>query len=280
VCLNCGAALSGPFCAQCGQRAIPAYPTMRELVGDAWHEWSGYDGRVVRTFLTLLRAPGALTVEALEGHRARYVSPVRLYLVASLVYFLLAAASPNLDVRTRDPGPESNVTIDLRNPEAALARLPPEKRAEISQAVERTVWWMRPIARAALLDPAGFQRRLTENLPRTFFVLVPAFAAIVALFYRRRPFAQHLIFALHLHAAVFLLQAVHEAIEHTRSIRVAAVAAVILFTLTAAYALVAFRRVYRESWPRIVAKSAAIAVVYAIVGVVAVLGTIAIVSLT
>ena len=55
----------------CGQRAIPAYPTLRELAGDAWQELSGYDGRVVRTFRSLTRRPGALTLEVLEGHRAR-----------------------------------------------------------------------------------------------------------------------------------------------------------------------------------------------------------------
>ena len=32
TCLNCGAALTGPFCAQCGQRNIPPYPSVRELV--------------------------------------------------------------------------------------------------------------------------------------------------------------------------------------------------------------------------------------------------------
>ena len=77
ACLNCGEPLSGPFCSKCGQRAIPAYPTLRELAGDAWQELSGYDGRVVRTFRSLMRRPGALTLEVLEGHRARYVSPVR-----------------------------------------------------------------------------------------------------------------------------------------------------------------------------------------------------------
>ena len=50
TCLNCGAELHGAFCSRCGQRVIPPYPTMRELVGDAWHELSGYDGRFMRTF--------------------------------------------------------------------------------------------------------------------------------------------------------------------------------------------------------------------------------------
>src|SRR5687767_9678502 len=96
VCLNCGAALSGAFCAQCGQRALPPYPTTRELAGDAFQEISGWDGRFALTIRTLLRAPGKLTTEFLTGRRARYISPVRLYLVTSLAYFVIAAATPNI----------------------------------------------------------------------------------------------------------------------------------------------------------------------------------------
>ena len=48
ACLNCGSALVGPFCAECGQRAVPPYPTLRELVGDAFAELSGWDGTLRR----------------------------------------------------------------------------------------------------------------------------------------------------------------------------------------------------------------------------------------
>ena len=80
-CLNCGAELHGPFCSGCGQRVVPPYPSLREMAGDAWHEFSGWDGRFART-LRMLIHPGVLTVEVLEGRRARYVSPLRLYLAA------------------------------------------------------------------------------------------------------------------------------------------------------------------------------------------------------
>ena len=98
-CLNCGSELQGPFCSRCGQRAIAAYPTIQEMFGDAWHELSGYDGRFVRTFRRLLGQPGALTLDVLEGRRARYISPVRLYLMASVIYFICAASVPNIERR-------------------------------------------------------------------------------------------------------------------------------------------------------------------------------------
>ena len=105
-CLNCGTPLSGPFCAGCGQRDIPPYPSVRELAVDAVSEFSGWDGRLASTVRALVLYPGLLTHEFLEGRRARYISPLRLYLTASLVYFLVAAAAP--DVKT-----ESGKTLFL-----------------------------------------------------------------------------------------------------------------------------------------------------------------------
>jgi uncharacterized protein DUF3667 len=93
VCLNCGTPLRGPFCAGCGQRDVPPYPSVRELAIDAISEFSGWDGRLSQTLRTLIRRPGVLTREFLEGRRARYISPLRVYLTASLVYFVVAFGS-------------------------------------------------------------------------------------------------------------------------------------------------------------------------------------------
>ena len=98
LCLNCGASLSGLFCASCGQRDLPPYPSVRELAVDAVSEFSGWDGRLASTLRALIQRPGKLTHEFLEGRRVRYISPLRLYLMASLVYFLIAAAAPNLRI--------------------------------------------------------------------------------------------------------------------------------------------------------------------------------------
>src|SRR3954471_8943573 len=95
-CLNCGAPLAGPFCSECGQRDIPPYPSTRELAVDAISEFSGWDGRLASTIRALVTKPGMLTLEFLEGRRVRYISPLRLYLTASVIYFLLAAGAPSV----------------------------------------------------------------------------------------------------------------------------------------------------------------------------------------
>ena len=47
------------------------------------------DGRVVRTLPNLMGRPGRITRDYLKGRRARYMPPLRLYIVASLIFFLL-----------------------------------------------------------------------------------------------------------------------------------------------------------------------------------------------
>lgn len=271
-CLNCGAELRGPFCSECGQRAVAAYPTIAELVGDAWQELSGYDGRFIQTLRMLLGRPGALTVETLEGRRARYISPMRLYLVASLVYFLCAAAVPN--VRRPDIAvmPGSNAKIQMDG-SGRLAGLSPEVRAQALEKLERAPWWAQAVMRPLLLDPEGFRQRFLQTLPRVLFAVVPVFAAIVALLYRGRRFTQHLIFAVHLHAAIFVTLTLRELSQLTRSLAVVAVVDVVVMLAIVAYALLAFRRVYGETWTRVLVKGVAIAALYSLVGVAALVGT-------
>ena len=94
-CLNCDASLHGPFCARCGQRALPPRPTLRDLAGEAWQEFVNLDGKVATTLRLLVTRPGLLTVDSRAGRRARYVGPLRLYLVCSLAFFFVDSVMPD-----------------------------------------------------------------------------------------------------------------------------------------------------------------------------------------
>lgn len=85
--------LVGAFCHACGQERGRGPVTIRALVADVADEVLSLDGRLARTFRTLLFRPGVLTREYLAGRRVGYFSPFRLYLLVSAAHLALAAAT-------------------------------------------------------------------------------------------------------------------------------------------------------------------------------------------
>jgi hypothetical protein len=90
ACLNCGAALTGAYCARCGQ---PAH--VHKTVGAIWHDLLHnvlhLDGKLFRTLPELALRPGRLTRRYIDGERAKFISPLALFLFSAL--FMYAAYS-------------------------------------------------------------------------------------------------------------------------------------------------------------------------------------------
>ena len=294
-CLNCGTPLTGPFCAGCGQRDIPPYPSVRELAVDAFWELSGWDGRFATTVRALVRRPGLLTREFLEGRRARYISPLRLYLMASLAYFVLAAATPDvrlesgktvffgLRVTPTTPPPAQSRAQRVGDAAAgaldAQRPLTDEQRAAILEEIASAPPLIQPFLRRSVEDPAGFKSGVLAAVPRMLFVLLPVFAAIVALFYRGRKYPEHLYFAIHLHAFVFLVLAISQLMRFTRLAPLAIAAGLLATISIPVYATLAFRNAYGESIAQTIAKEAGIGIIYAVIGATAFIFTIYLVSI-
>jgi hypothetical protein len=241
---------------------VPADPTVGELVGDAWHELTGYDGRVASTFKTLLH-PGRLTVEYLAGHRARYLSPVRLYLTLSLIYFVVAAAAPvdpaNRPGQVRGPG---QLRIGVWTTDEA--QMTDADRAQMQAELAEMAWPLRLLIESIQKDPNAFRGRLFTIMPRVFFGLVPVFAGIVWLFHRRRRFPAALVFAVHVHAFAFMAFTFSEAAKFSQSPVLAAIVGLVVTVSFVIYALRSLRAVFADSWPWTMAKAAGIGVVYSI----------------
>ena len=296
TCLNCHVPLTGPFCSGCGQRDIPPYPSVRELAVDAFSEISGWDGRFATTVRTLVAHPGKLTREFLQGRRARFISPLRLYLMASLVYFVLAATTP--DVRLDDG---STVFLGLRVTPTLSTDSTPSRAQRVGEAagsafesqqplhaamrdsvlaeIAKAPPVMQPFLRRAITDPAGFKNAVLVALPRMSFLLLPVFAALVALFYRGRKYPEHLYFSIHLHAFVFLAFAIAELSKFTKTPMVVGVVAAVSILSVPVYATLAFRGNYGGSVTKTLAKEVGIGAIYAAMCAVAFVATIYWVSL-
>jgi hypothetical protein len=93
-CLNCGAHLRGQYCGNCGQRGSSRLISLWELIRDAFGDLFELDSRLWRTLVPLMIRPGRLTHDYLQGRRARYMPPFRMYLVLSLLFFLVAFFDP------------------------------------------------------------------------------------------------------------------------------------------------------------------------------------------
>jgi hypothetical protein len=107
VCANCGAAGTGDFCPQCGQRRVEDDDlSVRHVAAHVTDALLDVDGRYLTTITLLLTKPGQLTVDYIEGRRLRHVPPLRLFLFVSALYFLSEArplASSLLFKLTRTP---------------------------------------------------------------------------------------------------------------------------------------------------------------------------------
>ena len=90
-CLNCGAALTGRYCANCGQTADVHVPSTRELFHEAIEGITHSDSRLWNSLKLLWFKPGKLTQEFVAGRRVAYLPPFRLYLVLSIIFFLAAS---------------------------------------------------------------------------------------------------------------------------------------------------------------------------------------------
>ena len=105
-------------------------------------------------------------------------------------------------------------------------------------------------------------RRAGDAMPRVLFVLIPVLAAVLALFYRGRHYPEHLYFAVHFGAFVFIVLTIESLTAYTRSLVAIAAAQLIGAGVILVYGIVAQRRVYGGSWLVTGAKAVGVSVVY------------------
>ena len=106
ACLNCGQQLEGEFCHACGQSSKPTTRYFGTIFVELLDNFLSYDSRVYRTVFPLLFRPGYVCRRYLEGRRVSFLPPFRLYLFASVVFFLLGPMIHDLG-GSNDTAPEN-----------------------------------------------------------------------------------------------------------------------------------------------------------------------------
>lgn len=241
-CLNCGDPTVGYFCPHCGQRKVDVRVSLRRMMMEVLDDQLSVNSTLPRTLGALFFRPGHLTKEYVQGRVVRYIPPFRLYLVSSLLFFILLPLVPGMDelnVSIQDEARADSVRIAAEVDSVLLARaratgqdttqfvktLTEARRTGAQMSINfgpepDKVWKvLRPFAarmeeaetRLNSMRPREAIRTLKDafmdNAPTGIFLIMPLFALILKLLYlrRKRFYVEHFVFALHVHSFAFLL---------------------------------------------------------------------------
>jgi hypothetical protein len=298
-CMNCGDPTVGFFCPTCGQRKVEVRVSLRRMIAETLEDELFLNHTLPRTIGALLLRPGHLTREYVEGRIVRYIQPIRLYLISSIVLFVLLPWLTNMSAF------EEQMRIDEARADSIAAATGDTAAATLSPTVVRPGSEPLPIRMAVrdtlevprLLRPVN--RRLletedrlrampareavrtiriafTENAPTGIFLMMPVFALILKVLYvrRKRYYVEHVVFALHVHAFTFLMILVMLIAPGSGALN-----ALLGLWLTL-YVFFALRTVYDQGWVKTFVKYLMLGAAYAFVLTFGVLFTVLLTALT
>ena len=269
TCTNCGVELVGEFCHACGQkRFVPSDRSFRHLLHQFIGSATDLDGRIWRTVRALLFRPGLLSREYFEGRRARWISPVSLFLAVSVLYFVAPSHDSDLSLqfsrqvsgrlRVLALGPEDGTLTEAQRNSSGQTHTPYTEHLIDARVRERDA-----AARKKSDGANGYtyhDYRLAydakaDDVSKALVILHVPFAALALMLVflrQRRYFAEHFVVALHFYAfAMVMLQIVLQMRSLTIAIAPPPPDAIwdwIMRILLSVYAAVALRRAYAVGW--------------------------------
>lgn len=195
------------------------------------HEFVGHyvalEGKLAKTLWLLFFKPGELTKQYLAGKRRRFVLPLRLYLTASIIFFLLVKVlgAGNLFKAQETPDKNANEAISQARAELSKAgiAIPNSNRTlDLNKAATEMLHCDAtsiPCQKVKAYFDQKYANRTAREMghevkdraiawaPYAMFLFVPVFALLTQLLYRRRRlyYGEHLVYAFHIHAFTFFL---------------------------------------------------------------------------
>ena len=283
TCDNCGTPVGDQYCSSCGQSTSTIDVPVVDFARDMASEALGLDSRVRHTLWPLLFRPGQVPREYVEGHRAKFVPPVRLYLLASFFMFVVLSFTEfeiqNVEVGGRGVSVDSIATL-VADSVASRAEGEEQTRAEGQAASpagggpsiqfdlgedamnERlAVGFQRLLA-----DPSAFNQVFIDRMAKSMFVLLPAFAGLLKLLWWKRLYVHHLVFAIYFHTFVFLLVGT-VALPDALGLEGIARISDFLMLGVPLYLVAGLRTFYMSGWVGTALKSAIVTATYGIMGV-------------
>jgi hypothetical protein len=265
-CRNCGAALTGRYCSQCGQGAEVHVPSVKEIIHEVLEGLTHSDSRLWNTLKCLWLQPGQLTLEFIAGRRVAYLPPFRLYLILSVLYFFLATLTHQqlvvMELPVEHPAQTNSKNFRCEDINSLTKLGRPDWNARMVHACN--------VARS---DNGASASHVVQGIvPKVMFVFLPLVALLQMLMYwrPRHRYAEHLLFFLHIHAFFFSIATLSLLTDVTTDAWTAAkpvgdAVGLLLFLSVVFYSVLALRRVFQQSWPSTLFKAVLLLFAYLIV---------------
>lgn len=226
LCDDCGTPLVGRFCHECGEDNAPPRREFRALMADFADNILSFTEHVPGTLRDLAVDPGRILRGLRDGDTRRYLSPFKLYVSATVLFFLfLGLANVALiQLRVERTGPGAPVVLmkgefvdgdNFRLVETLLhRRTTADRDAAVVAAFDRFLAGpVDPETRVYIQlvrdladEPTEVNETIATWAPRVLWLLMPVHALLLWPFYRRGTLvADHFIFALWAHTTLFLL---------------------------------------------------------------------------
>jgi hypothetical protein len=138
LCLNCCTPLTGAHCHGCGQKA-KVHRTLGAFGHDILHSIFHFEGKIWRTLPMLVWKPGDLTRRYVHGERARFVSPLALFLFSIFLMFAVFGQLGGLNDIAGKAKPQTQaeakaeIAKNAKEADAEIARLTAERAALIKR---------------------------------------------------------------------------------------------------------------------------------------------------
>ena len=231
ICPNCESEFDSEFkyCPECGQKNKGLDLNLSHIVKDFLSSGFNIESKLLISLKLLITRPGFLTSEYVKGKRMKYVSPVKLYMLISVVYFFLITIDTGhfwepfyndkeevvIDTVTKADSSNAlnadSILVENIGKNEIVAIDTVSTKDEIYETDDDNSVLEAFISnKSKLLESKTgqetFKDYFRKNTSFGMFLLIPFTALILYLLFRKRTFyVQHLIFSFHVQSVVFLI---------------------------------------------------------------------------
>ena len=229
-CLNCGTRLTGPYCFACGQKAH-VHRSVRGFLQDFVQGLFNFEGKIWRTLPMLAWCPGLMTRRYIAGERARFVSPVALYLFTVFAMFAVLNFTGELGSTHTGTNVKKGLQTEIADQQKQLAALEVKRKlaaetgkpvADLDQriakrkddiaetqsalngkpmvdvdGVDETPSWIRPFIQNMRDNPDAVSAKVQDAASKYSWLLIPfsvPFMWLLFPFRRRYNTYDHMVF--------------------------------------------------------------------------------------